>query len=43
MAITFDVNGERVSTEAAPDTRLVWILREHLHLTGTKFSCGSGI
>ena len=43
MAITFHVNGERVSTDAAPATRLVWILREHLHLTGTKFSCGSGI
>ena len=43
MAITFHVNGERVSTEAAPETRLVWILREHLQLTGTKFSCGSGV
>jgi len=43
MAIAFHVNGEPVSTEAAPDTRLIWILREHLKLTGTKISCGMGV
>ncbi len=43
MAIAFDLNGERVSTDAAPDTPLIWVLREHLRLTGTKFSCGSGV
>ncbi len=43
MAIAFEVNGRRVTTEAAPDTRLLWVLREHLHLTGTKFSCGLGV
>ena len=43
MAIAFDLNGERVSTDAAPDTMLIWILREHLKLTGTKYSCGSGV
>ena len=43
MAIAFDLNGERVSTDAAPNTRLIWVLREHLKLTGTKFSCGSGV
>lgn len=43
MAIAFHVNGESVSTDAAPDTRLIWILREHLKLTGTKISCGIGV
>ena len=43
MAIAFHVNGARVSTDAAPDTRLIWILREHLHLSGTKISCGMGV
>ncbi len=43
MAIAFTVNGESVSTEADPDTRLIWILREHMRLTGTKISCGSGV
>ena len=42
MAIAFSVNGEPISVEAAPDTRLVWVLREHLQLTGTKFGCGAG-
>ena len=32
MAIAFDLNGERVSTDAAPDTRLIWVLREHLNI-----------
>ena len=43
MAIAFLVNGERVSVEAAPDTRLLWVVREHLKLTGTKFGCGMGV
>ncbi len=43
MAIAFHVNGKRVSTDSAPDTRLVWILREHLKLPGTKLSCGLGV
>ena len=43
MATSFLVNGERVSVEAAPDTRLLWALREHLRLTGTKFGCGLGV
>ena len=43
MAISFTVNGESVSSEADPDTRLVWILREHMQLTGTKIACGAGV
>ena len=42
MPISFDVNGEQISTTAQPDTMLVWVLREHLKLTGTKYGCGSG-
>ena len=36
------VNGERRSVEAEPDTPLLWILRDHLQLTGTKYGCGEG-
>ena len=37
---SFILNGESVTVEAAPDTPLLWILRDHLHLMGTKFGCG---
>lgn len=40
--IAFRVNGEPVSVEAHPMTRLLDVLREHLHLTGTKEGCGEG-
>jgi len=43
VPISFIVNGESISTAAEPDTMLVWVLREHLKLTGTKYGCGSGI
>lgn len=42
MAIQFALNGESVSTDVAPDTPLIWVLREHLKLTGTKYGCGIG-
>jgi isoquinoline 1-oxidoreductase alpha subunit len=38
--IAFTVNGRRQEVAAAPDTPLLWVLREHLKLTGTKFGCG---
>jgi aerobic-type carbon monoxide dehydrogenase small subunit (CoxS/CutS family) len=34
------VNGRELETDAAPDTPLLWVLRDHLNLTGTKFGCG---
>ena len=40
MAIGFTVNGKDVSVAAEPDTPLLWVLREDLALTGTKFGCG---
>ncbi|MGH0224863.1 (2Fe-2S)-binding protein [Sinorhizobium meliloti] len=36
------VNGRSVETDANPQTPLLWVLREHLGLTGTKFGCGAG-
>ena len=36
------VNGRSYSVNAAPDTPLLWVLREDLRLTGTKFGCGRG-
>ena len=40
MAVELNVNGRRVSVEADPDTPLLWVLRDELRLTGTKFGCG---
>lgn len=40
MAITATVNGKSVTINAAPDTPLLWAIREELGLTGTKFGCG---
>jgi isoquinoline 1-oxidoreductase alpha subunit len=34
------VNGETFEVNADPDTPLLWVIREHLGLTGTKFGCG---
>ena len=36
------VNGKRQTVTALPDTPLLWVLRENLKLTGTKFGCGVG-
>ena len=43
MAIGFTVNGKAVSVEAQADTPLLWVVREHLKLTGTKYGCGAGL
>lgn len=37
------VNGTRRPIDAAPDTPLLWVLRDTLQLTGTKFGCGVGL
>ncbi len=42
MAIKITVNGKEYSVEASPDTPLLWVLRDELGLTGTKYSCGEG-
>ncbi|HUD23398.1 MAG TPA: (2Fe-2S)-binding protein [Acidobacteriaceae bacterium] len=41
-AITFTVNGERRTVDVPPMARLLDVLREQLHLTGTKEGCGEG-
>ena len=41
--VAFNVNGKRVSVNAEPGTPLLWAIREHLKLTGTKFGCGAGL
>ena len=41
--LAFNINGKRVSVNAEPDTPLLWAIREHLKLTGTKYGCGAGL
>ena len=43
MPISFRLNDESVSTDAPPETPLLWVIREGLKLTGTKFGCGAGL
>ena len=43
MTVAFTVNGKQVRVEAEPATPLLWVVREHLKLTGTKFGCGAGL
>lgn len=43
MAISIKVNGESKAIEAEADTPLLWVLRDDLGLTGTKFGCGAGL
>jgi isoquinoline 1-oxidoreductase subunit alpha len=38
--ITLDVNGKPLSADVSEDTPLLWVLRDSLGLTGTKFGCG---
>ncbi len=39
---TLQVNGQSRTVDVAPDTPLLWVLRDHLDLVGTKFGCGIG-
>lgn len=41
--ITFQVNGTSQAVDLEEDTPLLWVLRDHLKLTGTKFGCGEGL
>lgn len=40
--LSFKINSKTVSFEGSPDTPLLWVIRDHLQLTGTKFGCGVG-
>jgi len=41
--ISFSVNGKKVSVSDSPDTPLLWVLRDTLGMTGTKFGCGMAL
>ena len=43
MATAFSLNGKPVSIDADPSTPLLWALRDHLGMTGTKFGCGAAL
>ena len=43
MAVTFKVNDAPVTVDAPAATPLLWVIREHVKLTGTKFGCGIGL
>jgi isoquinoline 1-oxidoreductase subunit alpha len=40
MPISFEVNGQKKSVDVDPQTPLLWVLRDTLNLTGTKYGCG---
>jgi len=42
ISVALTVNGKRLSVNAHADTPLLWVLRENLKLTGTKYGCGVG-
>ena len=42
MRYELSVNGQTVAVDVAPDTPMLWVLRDHLDLTGTKYGCGGG-
>ena len=41
--ISLNINGKDTSVDAEPDTPLLWVLRDTLQLTGTKFGCGMAL
>lgn len=41
--ITLEINGKRHEVEVDPNMPLLWVLRDHLGLTGTKYGCGEGL
>jgi isoquinoline 1-oxidoreductase alpha subunit len=43
MTTNFNLNGKMVSVTAEPDTPLLWVIRDEIGLTGTKFGCGAAL
>lgn len=41
--VSLILNGRAVTVDAAPDTPMLWVLRDHLQLTGTKYGCGASL
>jgi isoquinoline 1-oxidoreductase alpha subunit len=40
---SLNINGKAVDVQAEPDTPLLWVLRDELHMSGTKFGCGMAL
>jgi len=43
MSVQFKINGKPVTAQAETDTPLLWVIRDELGLTGTKFGCGAAL
>jgi isoquinoline 1-oxidoreductase subunit alpha len=43
MSVKFNLNGKPVASEVEADTPLLWVIRDELGYTGTKFGCGAGL
>ena len=43
MAITFTLNGKAQTVDVSPEMPLLWVLRDLLNMTGTKYGCGIGL
>ena len=43
MSTSLKVNGKAVTAKSEPDTPLLWVIRDEVGLTGTKFGCGAGL
>jgi isoquinoline 1-oxidoreductase alpha subunit len=41
--VTLTVNGKKMPVDADSDTPLLWVLRDHLNMTGTKYGCGMAL
>jgi aerobic-type carbon monoxide dehydrogenase small subunit (CoxS/CutS family) len=41
--VKFQVNGKQQTVDVSPDTPLLWVLRDNLQMTGTKYGCGEGL
>ena len=41
--ITLDINGRKIEADVEPDTPLLWVLRDHLGMTGSKYGCGKAL
>jgi len=41
--VTLTVNGKKMPVDADDDTPLLWVLRDHLNMTGTKYGCGMAL
>ena len=43
IMVSFTLNNRQVSVDADPKTPLLWVIRDHVGLTGTKYGCGAGL